>query len=148
MTFITDLENFFTHFTQANFDALVADIQQEVQVAESDLAKAAAFLVANGPTFVSDAQSIIAVLAALSGNLTIPAGVISTLNTAVADIEQFLSAVGKVASVTTTNFISTLAALPDGNEAPGTLVSGYKMHQSLIAATAAARGALANATKK
>jgi hypothetical protein len=148
MSFITDLENFFTHFSQANFDTLVADIQQGIQVAESDLAKAAAFLVANGPTFVSDAQSIIAVLAALSGNLTIPAGVISVLNTAVADIEQFLGAVGKVASVTTQSFVSSLAAFPDGNEAPGTLVSGYKMHQALIAATAQARLAIPAATKK
>jgi hypothetical protein len=144
---ITDLENFFTHFSQANFDALVADIQQGIQVAESDLARAAAYIVANGPTFVADAQSVISVLGALTGQLTIPTGVISALEVAVTDINQFIGAVGKVSSVTTAGFMSTLAALPDSNEAPGTLVSGYKMHQALIAATAAGRLALGTATR-
>lgn len=148
MSFLTDLENFFTHFSQANFDTLVADIQMDVQVAEADLAKAAAYIVANGPTYVQDAQTLIAVLAALGGNLTIPGSVISVLNAAVSDIEQFIGAVGKVASVTTAGFMTSLAAFPDGNESPGTVVNGYKMHQSLINATAAARVALANAKKK
>jgi hypothetical protein len=148
MSFLTDLENFFTHFNQANFDTLVADIQQDVQVAEADLARAAAWLVANGPTIVADAQTLVSVLAALTGHLTIPVSVISVLETTVADLQQFVGAVGKVASVTTAGFMSALAAVPDGNESPGTLLSGYKMHQSVLSATVAARLALATAKKK
>lgn len=144
----SDLVAFFTHFNQATFDQLVADLQQDVQVAEADLAKAAAWIVANGPTYVQDAQTLVSVLAALTGNLTIPVSVISALNTAIVDMEQFIGAVGKTSSVTTAGFMSALAAVPDGKESPGTLLSGYKMHQSLIAATAAARGALGNAKKK
>jgi hypothetical protein len=148
MSFFSDLESFFTSFSQASFDQLVADIVSDVQVAESDLAKAAAWIVAQGPAIVQDAETFEAVLAALTGNLTIPGAVISALQVAISDIQQFIGAVGKVSSVTTVGFISTLAALPDGNEAPGTLVSGYKMHQALLNATAAARVALASATKK
>lgn len=148
MSFLTDLENFFTHFNQANFDTLVADIQQDIEVAEADLARAAAWIVANGPTYVEDAQTLVAVLAALTGNLTIPASVISALKVAIADVQQFIGAVGKVSAVTTAGFMSALAAVHDGNESPGSLMRGYKMHQSLMAATAAARQALANASRK
>lgn len=148
MSFFQDLAAFFTHFNQANFDKLVGDIQADVQVAEADLAKAAAWLVAQGPTFVSDAETLVSVLGALSGNLTIPSSVISALSTAANDLNQFIGVVGKVTSVTTAAFMDSLAAFPDGNESPGTLVSGYKVHQSLINATAAARMALATAHKK
>lgn len=147
MSFFTDLTNFFVHFNQANFDVLVADIKQDIQVAEADLAKAAAFIVANGPTYVQDAQTLVAVLAALSGNLTIPSSVISALQTAIADVEQFIGAVSKVSSVSTAGFMSALAAVPDGKESPATLMSGYHMHQDLIAATALARQALVAAQK-
>lgn len=147
MSIFTDLATFFTHFNQANFDKLVADIQQDIQVAESDLAKAAAWLVANGPTIVQDAQVLVGVLAALTGNLTIPASVISGLNVAILDLQQFVGAAGKVSSVSTSGFISALAAIPDGKETPYTLMSGYKAHQAVIGATATARQALADAQK-
>ena len=145
----TDFLNLLTGgFTQAKFDQLVADIQGDVQIAESDLAAAAAWIVANGPNYVTDAQTLVAVLKALTGNLTIPGAVLSALGVAITDMQQFIGAVGKVTAPTVQSVVGALTAIPDGNEAPGTLVSGYKMHQSLIAATAAARGALANATKK
>jgi hypothetical protein len=147
MSFLTDLENFFTHFNQANFDKLVADIQSDVQVAEADLARAAAWIVANGPTIINDAQTLIAVLAALSGNLTIPAGVIAVLKVTIADVQQFVGAVGKVSSVSTAGFMDALAAV-GGTETPATILAGYETHQSLLVATAAARQALAKASKK
>jgi hypothetical protein len=147
MSFWQDLKNFFTTFSQASFDELVADIQQDVTVAETDLAKAAAWIVANGPTYVQDAETLVAVLGALTGNLTIPASVISALNVAIADVQQFVGAVGKVSSVSTAGFMDALAAV-GGTETPATILAGYKMHQSLLVATAAARQALAKASKK
>jgi hypothetical protein len=146
MSFWNDLTNFFTTFSQASFDELIADIQQDIEVAESDLAKAAAWIVANGPNYVQDAQTLVAVLAALTGNLTIPASVISTLNVAIADMQQFIGAVTTVSSGTTSAF-DALAAY-GGSETPAVISSGYKVHQALVEATAAARGTLAAATKK
>ena len=147
MSLWTDFTTFLTHWNQANFDKLVADIQQDIQVAESDLAKAAAWIASQGPTIISDAETLMSVLAALSGNLTIPASVLSVLKVAIADMQQFVGAVSKVAFVSTESMVGVLSAF-DSNENPATVTSAYKMHQSLLNATAAARMALATAKKK
>ena len=76
-------------FNQTKFDQLVADIRQNIEVAESDLAMAAAWVAANGPSLVSEAQTLLSVLGALTGNLTIPASVISALKVTISD--QFMS---------------------------------------------------------
>jgi hypothetical protein len=145
----TDFLNLFTHFSQASADKVVADLQSDVQVAEADLARFGAWIVANGPTIISGAQTFISVLAALSGNLTIPAGVISVLKVAIADSQQFLTAVEKVtpATFTSASVVGAFAAVPDGKEAPGTLISGYRVMNALTAATAEARLALAGVKK-
>jgi hypothetical protein len=145
-TIVADATNLVTNFNQQNLDQLIADIQQDVQVAESDLAKAGAWFVANLPTVISDAQEFIAVLSALTGNLTIPASVITVLETAVSDTQQFLSAVESVSSGTAhaVDVFATMGAVDDTTR----IALGYKMHQSLISATAAARVALAASTKK
>ena len=142
----TDITNIFTGgFTQASFDQLISDIVSDVEVAEADLAKAAAYIVAEGPTVVQDAQTLVSVLAALTGNLTIPASVLSALSVAISDMQQFIGAVGKVSSGAVTAF----AALSTyGNETPAVITNGYKLHQSVLNATAAARVALATANKK
>lgn len=147
MSLWTDFTTFLTHWNQANFDKLVADIQQDIQVAESDLAKAAAWIASQGPTIISDAETLMSVLAALSGNLTIPASVLSVLKVAIADMQQFVGAVSKVAFVSTESLVGVLSAF-DSNENPVTVTSAYKMHQSLLNAAAAARMALATANKK
>jgi hypothetical protein len=135
-------------FNQAKFDGLVADIKQDIQVAESDLAEAAAWVVANGPTLVSDAQTLISVLSALTGNLTIPVSVISALKVAVGDAQQFIAAVSAAQSAG--NAPAAFDALADfgGSNTPAVVVSGYAVHNSLTEAVAAARTALANATRK
>jgi hypothetical protein len=96
MTIWTNISTFlgriFT-FDQAKFDALIADIKQGVEVAESDLAMAAAWVTTNGPSLVSEAQTLLSVLSALTGNLTIPAPVISALTVAINDVQQFVTAV-------------------------------------------------------
>lgn len=145
-TVIADITAVFTHFNQANFDKLIADVQQGVQVAESDLASAAAYIVANGPNYVQDAQEIVAILGALTGNLTIPATVISALNVAISDIEQFIGAVNSAQSGTAhaMDMFAVMGAVDDVSR----VALGYKMHQSLINATAAARVALVSSTKK
>jgi hypothetical protein len=135
-------------FNQAKFDTLVADIKQEVQVAESDLAEAAAWIVANGPTLVSDAQTLIAVLSALTGNLTIPVSVIAALKVAVADTQQFIGAVSAAQSAESAPAAYDGLAAFGGSNTPAVVVSGYAVHASLTQAIAAARTALANATKK
>jgi hypothetical protein len=143
---LADATALFTHFNQANYDQLIADIQQGVQVAESDLAAAAAWVAANGPTYVQDAETLVSVLAALTGNLTIPASVIAALQTAISDMEQFIAAVSNASSGTTSAFdvFATMGAVDDQSR----VALGYKMNQSLIQATATARNALAVATKK
>jgi hypothetical protein len=59
MTIWTNISTFlgriFT-FDQAKFDALIADIKRGAEVAESDLAMAAAWVTANGPSLVSEAR--------------------------------------------------------------------------------------------
>jgi hypothetical protein len=132
-------------FNQTKFDGLVADIKQDIQVAEGDLAEAAAWVVANGPTLVSDAQTLISVLGAVTGNLTIQASVIAALKTAVADAQQFIGAVSAAQSAGAGAF-DGLAAF-GGSNTPTIVVSGYAVHASLTQAIAAARTALANSTK-
>lgn len=145
-TILHDVTSVFTHFTQANLDKLVGDVQAGIQVAESDLASAAAFIVTNGPNYVEDAQLLIATLGAFTGNLTIPVTVISALEVAVNDLEQFIGAAKSVASGTTSAF-DVFAAMGAVNDI-SRVTLGYKMHQSLINATAAARVALVSSTKK
>jgi hypothetical protein len=133
-------------FTQAALDKLVADIQTDVQVGENDLALAGAWIVGNGPALVTDAQTFVAVLGALTGNLTIPAGVISAINLAIGDLQQFIGAVGKVTTPSAEGIMSAFSAV--SNETPAGVLAAYKAHQAVIAATAAARLALASAQKK
>jgi hypothetical protein len=135
-------------FNQAKFDTLVANIKQDIQVAESELAEAAAWVVANGPGLVSDAQTLIAVLGALTGNLTIPASVISALKVAVGDVQQFIGAVSAAQSATTASTAFDALAAFGGSNQMAVVVSGYAAHSSLTQAVAAARLALANAKKK
>jgi hypothetical protein len=135
-------------FNQAKFDGLVVDIKQDIEVAESDLAEAAAWVVANGPVLVSDAQTLISVLGALTGNLTIPVSVIAALKTAVADTQQFIGAVSAAQSAESAPAAYDGLAAFGGSNTPAVVVSGYAVHASLTQAIAAARTALANATKK
>lgn len=146
MSFWADITSFFTHFTQADFDKLVADVQQAEQVVEDDLKKAAAFIVANGPSIIQDAETLVAILAALSGNLTIPSSVISALKVAIADAQQFVDAVAK-ASGSATPVAAFGAVSAFGSTQTQVVMSGYKVHQDLVAAAAAARQALASAKK-
>jgi hypothetical protein len=144
MTIWTNISTFlgriFT-FDQAKFDALIADIKQGVEVAESDLAMAAAWVTANGPSLVSEAQTLLSVLSALTGNLTIPASVISALTVAISDVQQFVTAVTAASSAgSVAGAFDALAAL-GGSNTPAA-------HSSLTQALAAARVALANASKK
>ena len=88
-------------FNQTKFDQLVADIRQNIEVAESDLAMAAAWVAANGPSLVSEAQTLLSVLGALTGNLTIPASVISALKVTISDMQQFVGAVTTATSSST-----------------------------------------------
>jgi hypothetical protein len=135
-------------FNQAKFDQLVADIRQDVQVAESDLAMAAAWVTANGPSLVSEAQTLVSVLAALTGNLTIPASVIAALKVAIGDMQQFVGAVTAATSSSTAVHAFDALAAYGGSDTPAVVTSGYGVHSSLTQALAAARVALANASKK
>jgi hypothetical protein len=135
-------------FNQAKFDQLVADIRQDVEVAESDLAMAAAWVTANGPSLVSEAQTLLSVLAALTGNLTIPASVISALKVAITDMQQFVDAVTAATSSSTASHAFDALAAFGGSDTPAVVTSGYGVHSSLTQALAAARVALANASKK
>lgn len=145
-TLIGDVTSLFTHFNQANLDKFVADIQQGLQVAETDLAAAAAYIVSHGPAYVQDAQEVVAILAALTGNLTIPGSVITALKVAIDDMEQFIAAADHASSGTAhaVDMFAVMGAVDDVSR----VHLGYKMHQSMIQATAVARVALANATKK
>jgi hypothetical protein len=150
MTIWTNISTFlgriFT-FDQAKFDALIADIKQGVEVAESDLAMAAAWVTANGPSLVSEAQTLLSVLSALNGNLTIPASVISALTVAISDMQQFVTAVTAASSAGSAAGAFAPAAL-GGSDTPAVVTGGYAAHSSLTQALAAARVALANASKK
>lgn len=145
MSFWADITSFFTHFTQADFDKLVADVQQAEQVVEDDLKKAAAFIVANGPAIIQDAETLVAILAALSGNLTIPSSVISALKVAITDAQQFVDAVAKASGSTPVAAFGAVSAF--GTTNTQVVMSGYKVHQDLVAAAAAGRQALATAQK-
>jgi hypothetical protein len=151
MTIWTNISTFlgriFT-FDQAKFDALIADIKRGAEVAESDLAMAAAWVTANGPSLVSEAQTLLSVLSALTGNLTIPASVISALTVAIGDMQQFVTAVTAASSAgSAARAFDALAAL-GGSDTPAVVTGGYAAHSSLAQALAAARVALANASKK
>ena len=135
-------------FNQAKFDQLVADIRQGIQVAESDLSMAAAWVVANGPSLVTEAQTLLAVLGALTGNLTIPASVISALKVAIGDMQQFVGAVTTATSSTSAAHAFDALAAYGGSDTPTVVASGYGVHNSLTQALAAARVALAGASKK
>jgi hypothetical protein len=151
MTIWTDISTFlgriFT-FDQAKFDELVADIKQGIEVAESDLAMAAAWVTANGPSLVSDAQTLLSVLGALTGNLTIPASVISALKVAIGDMQQFVTAVTAASSAGGAAGAFDVLAVFGGSDTPAVVTSGYAAHSSLTQALAAARVALAHASKK
>src|SRR5271165_3379107 len=145
-TVLHDVTSLFTHFTQANLDKLVGDVNSGIQVAESDIAAAATFIVTNGPTYVEDAQLLIATLAAFTGHLTIPVTVISALESTVGDMQQFISVANSVKSNVAhgLDLFAAMGAVDDQSR----VALGYKMHQSLINATALARVSLATATKK
>ena len=147
MSFWSDITTLFTHFNQGNLDKLIADIQQDVAVAESDLKKAAAWIAANGPTYVQDAETIVSTLSALTGNLKISSSVISSLDIAIGDMQQFVGAVSSASSAKSTASAFDVLAAYGGSETPAVITAGYKVHQSLVAATAAARVALATASK-
>lgn len=134
---VQDFKNLFANYNQANWDKLVADINGGIQVGENDLALAAAWVLANLPTYVADAKTLVTVLSALTGQATVPAAVVTTLNSAIAEVSTFLSAVGTVSAAFGVATPVNLASSPAAN------VQAYKVHQSLVAATAMARLALA-----
>jgi hypothetical protein len=143
----TFLGRIFT-FNQAEFDELVADMKQGIEVAESDLAMAAAWVTANGPSLVSEAQTLLSVLAALTGNLTIPASVIAALKVAISDMQQFVGAVTTATSSGTAAHAFDALAAYGGSDTSAVVANGYGVHSALTQALAAARVALASASKK
>lgn len=128
-------------FQQSALDSLVAQIKQGFQTAESALASAVAFVISDGPTIISDAQELVAVLAALTGNLTIPAAVISALNVAIQDAQEFLAAVS--AAQTALAPVSSVVSAPTQVDF---VLKGHAVRAALDQAVSAARLALNSAT--
>lgn len=67
MSIITWFQSF-TSIAEADLMKLAVNIKQDIQVAESDLAKGAAWLTANLPTVLNYLSEVEAVLAALAGS--------------------------------------------------------------------------------
>lgn len=141
MSWFTDFVNVFkSGFSQASLDQLVADIKQGVQTAESDLAIALAWIVSEMPSLVSDAQEVLAILTALTGNLTISASVLAAINVAIGDMQQFENAANALNASGTVSAVSAPTQM-------GLVVKGHAARAAMDAALAQGRLALNSAGK-
>lgn len=120
--------------TEADVLTLIAEIKKGVGIAEADLAKANAWVIANAPTITSDIESVLAIVASLSGaGIALPASV---------------TAAAAAATEATAALNAYVGASGSGSTTAAALIAGYTAVKQAAAAHANAAIAVAGTPAK
>jgi len=147
MTAITDIWTKITSavtraltFNVQKIDAIIAQIQQDVAVIETDIEYVGNYVVSVGPTLISDAEALVAALALFP---SIPSSISSAITAGVTVLQTIITAIEQV----TGQGSAAQSLVSFGSTDSEVAVNGYGTHAALSAAVAAGRVALSQAKK-